>query len=83
VTPSTLSITAGTRVRFVNNDTLAHTMSSDPHPDHTQCPGLNAVGLLLPGQSRESDALTTIRTCGYHDHNDPDDPKWTGTIQIR
>ncbi len=83
VTPSTLSIAAGTRVRFVNNDTLPHTMSSDPHPEHTQCPPINQVGLLLPGQARETDALTTIRTCGYHDHNDPDDPKWTGTIQIR
>ena len=37
----------------------------------------------LPGQARETDALVTIRTCGYHDHNDPDDPRWTGTIRIR
>lgn len=81
--PSTLTIAPGTRIRFVNNDTLSHTMTSDPHPDHTQCPPLNQVGLLLPGQSRESDPLTTIRTCGFHDHNDSDNPRWTGTVQIK
>ena len=81
--PSDISITSGTRVRFVNNDFLPHTITSDPHPDHTACPPINSVGLLLPGQARETDALVTIRTCGYHDHNDPDDPRWTGTIRIR
>jgi plastocyanin len=82
-TPSTLEIAAGTRIRFVNNDVLSHDMTSDPHPNHTQCPPLNRVGLLLPGQSRESDPLTTLRTCGFHDHNDADNPKWTGTIQVK
>jgi plastocyanin len=82
-TPSTITIAPGTRIRFVNNDVLPHDMTSDPHPDHTQCPPINRVGLLLPGQSRESDPLTTLRTCGFHDHNDADNPRWTGTIQVR
>jgi len=81
--PSTVSIAPGTRIRFVNSDTLPHTISSDPHPDHTACPAINQVDLLLPGQSRETGVLTTIRSCGFHDHNDPDDPRWTGTIQIK
>ncbi len=81
--PSTITIAPGTRIRFVNNDVLPHDMTSDPHPDHTQCPPINKVGLLLPGQSRESDPLTTLRTCGFHDHNDSDNPRWTGTIQVR
>ena len=83
VSPSSLTISPGTRVRFVNNDTVPHEMTSDPHPSHVACPALNVVGLLLAGQSRESSALTTIQTCGYHDHRDPDDPRWSGTIQIR
>ena len=58
-------------------------MTSDPHPDHTQCPPINQAGLLLPGQSRETDPLVTVRLCGYHDHNDSDNPRWTGTIQVR
>jgi plastocyanin len=83
VSPSDVTISPGTRIRFVNNDVLAHNMTSDPHPDHTQCPPLNAVGLLLPGQTRDSDPLTTIRSCGYHDHNDSDNPRWIGTVQIK
>ena len=82
-TPSAVTIAPGTRIRFVNNDVLPHDMTSDPHPDHTQCPPINRVGMLLPGQSRESDPLTTIRTCGFHDHGDSDNPKWIGTIQVR
>lgn len=83
VSPSTLTIAPGTRVRFVNNDALPHDMTSDPHPAHTTCPAINQVGMLLPGQSRETGAFTAVMTCGYHDHNDPDDPKWTGTILVR
>jgi plastocyanin len=83
VSTSSLIISPGTRVRFVNNDTVPHEMTSDPHPSHVACPALNVVGLLLAGQSRESSALTTIQTCGYHDHRDPDDPRWSGTVQVR
>lgn len=83
VTPSDITVSPGTKVRFVNNDVFAHAMSSDPHPDHTQCPPINAAGLLLPGQSRETDPLVTVRLCGYHDHNDADNPKWSGTITVR
>jgi len=81
--PSDVTIAPGTRLRFVNNDTLPHTITSDPHPSHTQCPEINQVGLLLPNQSRETSAFAIRGACGYHDHNDPDDPRWTGTIQIR
>ena len=83
VGPSPLTIAVGSRVRFVNNDTAPHEIASDPHLQHTQCPEINAVGVLLPGQSRETDVFTAIRTCGYHDHRDADDPRWTGTIQVR
>lgn len=81
--PRNIQITAGTRVTFVNQDTRAHNMTSDPHPEHTQCPELNQVGLLAPGQSRESGNLTTVRTCGFHDHDNPGVANLTGTITIR
>jgi plastocyanin len=83
VSPSDITIAPGTRVRFVNNDVLPHQIGSDPHPEHTLCPPINDVGMLLPGQSRETAVFTVIRSCGYHDHNDPDNPRWTGTIQVR
>ncbi len=81
--PSTLTIAPGSRVRFVNNDALPHDVTSDPHPTHTTCPPINRVGLLLPGQSRETDPFPATATCGFHDHIDPDNPLWTGTILIK
>src|SRR5215471_4153413 len=68
VSPSTLTVSPGTRVTFINNDTRPHEIASDPHPEHTDCIELNQVGFLSPGQTRDSGNLNTVRTCGYHDH---------------
>jgi hypothetical protein len=70
-------------VTYINNDGRAHDMASDPHPEHTTCPELNQVGFLSPGQSRASGNLNTVRTCGFHDHNDPGNTSLTGTIRIQ
>ena len=78
--PKSVQIALGSRVLFVNNDTREHEMGSDPHPDHTDCPVINQVGLLQPGQQRETGNFVVVRTCGYHDHEDPTNPLWQGTI---
>lgn len=83
VTPKTVTITQGGRVTFVNNHSRAHDMNSDPHPEHTDCPELAAVGFLSPGQSRTSNNLNTRRTCGFHDHNEPDTAALKGSIIIQ
>jgi plastocyanin len=80
VNPKSVQIALGSRVLFVNNDTREHEMGSDPHPDHTDCPVINQVGLLLPGQQRETGNFVVVRTCGYHDHEDPTNPLWQGSI---
>ena len=59
-----VNITPGMRVVFVNNDARPHEMNSDPHPSHEDCPELNQVGFLNPGQQRESGNLVIARTCG-------------------
>jgi plastocyanin len=82
ISPSTATINRGDRVTFVNNDTVPHTMSSNPHPVHTDCPALN-VGTLSTGQSRASGTLNTARTCGFHDHDNPDSPGLQGSIVIQ
>jgi hypothetical protein len=69
-------------VTFVNNDNRTHDMASNPHPEHTQCPEINSVGFLTPGQSRTTSNLTTVRTCGYHDHNQDSNTALQGTITI-
>jgi plastocyanin len=83
VSPTELTVSPGTRVLFRNNDSRRHDMTSDPHPEHTDCPELNQVGLLNPGQNRESGNLVAVRTCGFHDHDDPSNNSFRGRIIIR
>ena len=59
-----------------------HDMNSDPHPNHNDCPRLN-VGPLQPGQSRDSQDLTARRSCGFHDHNQPDNAALRGTVTVQ
>jgi plastocyanin len=82
VTPSQLTITAGSRVLFINSHNRSHQIASDPHPEHTDCPEINTVGLLASGERRETANLITVRTCGFHDHDDPDNPSLKGRIVI-
>lgn len=83
VSPKQLTVAPGSRVLFVNNDTRAHEMASDPHPDHQDCPPINSVGLLNPTQSRETTNLIDVRTCGFHDHQNPDNTSLKGQITVR
>ena len=81
--PKNVQVALGTRVLFVNSDSRAHTMNSDPHPEHTDCPELNQVGFLTPGQTRETGNLVIARSCGYHDHDNPSTTTLQGTITIK
>ena len=83
VTPSEVTITVGQSVTFVNNDGRGHNVSSDPHPNHADCPPINAVGNLSNGQSRLTNSLPTARSCGFHDHDDPDNANLRGRITIQ
>ena len=81
--PKAVLIAAGSRVRLVNSDARPHDLESDPHPVHSDCPEANGAGLLTPGGSAMTGAFMTPRTCGIHDHNDPDNPAWMSRIVVR
>jgi len=83
VGPAQVTIAVGQSVTFVNNDTRAHDMASDPHPSHTECPPLNAAGGLAPGQSKNTNAFPAVRTCGFHDHSNPGNAALMGRIVIQ
>lgn len=83
VTPADVTIPVGSRVTFVNNHTASHEMTSDPHPIHTLCSALNAVGFLTPGQSRTSNNLDVVRVCTYHDHLNDTNVNLQGTIRVQ
>jgi plastocyanin len=83
INPQRITVSPGTRVTFVNNDTRTHEMNSDPHPTHGDCPPIDDVGFLSPGQSKQTGNLTTTRTCGFHDHNQPDTASLRGQIVVQ
>jgi plastocyanin len=83
ICPSALTVTRGTQITILNSDSRTHEMDSDPHPEHTDCPELNQIGFLNPGQSRQSGNLNTARKCGMHDHSSPDTASLKATITIQ
>jgi hypothetical protein len=68
VSPKEVTIARGGRVTFVNDDTQAHDVFSDPDHLGTDCPAINRVGFLTAGRRGDTDALDVARRCGYHDH---------------
>jgi plastocyanin len=82
ISPKNIVVSAGSQVTFVNNDTVDHEPSSDPHPEHTDCPDIDAV-FVVPGQSRQTKNLITKKVCGIHDHLNPGNNALKGTITIQ
>jgi plastocyanin len=82
VDPKQVQIKAWAHVTFVNMDVRPHSMASDPPPIHTDCPPINQVGYLNPGESRSTGTLTEPRTCGFHDHLNETDTTYMGKIVI-
>jgi hypothetical protein len=76
------SVALGERLRVTNNDSRAHQFMTTPHNVHTDCPALNAIGSLAPGQTGTSDPLTSARGCGFHDHLNPDDQNFRGQVLV-
>jgi plastocyanin len=83
VSPKTVTVSPGTQIMFVNSDTRIHQMSSDPHPEHTNCPEINFQGQLAPGERRQTGNLNDVRNCGFHDHLQNTNTSLQGTITIR
>jgi plastocyanin len=84
VCPQNITVPRGTQVTFVNSDSpRTHEMTSDPHPEHTDCPEINQVGNLVPGQTRQTGNLNTARRCGFHDHIAFENAALKGSITIQ
>jgi len=83
VCPQNITVPRGTRVTFVNQDSVRHEMDSDPHPEHTDCPEINQVGNVEPGQSKQTGNLNIARRCGFHDHGLPNAAALRGSITVQ
>jgi len=82
VSPAEVRIRRLNGVRFVNNDVRPHAIASDPFQTHTDCPAINNVGFLNPGDSSSTRTFTEVRTCGFHDHNNETDSTLKGRIIV-
>lgn len=69
VNPGDVQTAVGTRVMFVNNDTIAHDIMGGPDPTRPDCHEIDSVGFLSPGQSRQTAPFERARLCEYHDHS--------------
>jgi hypothetical protein len=83
ISPREVVVAAGLRVTFRNGDTRPHAISSDPVQTHSDCPSINEVGNLLPNHSGSTGLLGIVRTCGFHDHNDENNPAFKGRIIVQ
>src|SRR5437764_598662 len=81
-TVSTLHVYQGARLTFINSDNAPHDVLSDPPHVHTDCPEINAAGYLVPGQSRATDPLNRLMTCGFHDHTHEGESAYAGKVTI-
>jgi plastocyanin len=80
--PREVRIKLWDRVTFVNNDARPHSIVSDPVDVHTQCPHVNRVALLQPGESRDTHQLDFFGDCRFHDHLNQSDNALTGRIVV-
>lgn len=83
VTPRAIEVPVGSRLTIANHDAVAHDMGSDPDPSRDECPELNQIGVLEPGQARTSGTLAAAGTCGMHDHLRPQVAAFHLRITIR
>jgi plastocyanin len=67
--PSSLTVKVGTMVTWTNSSGGEVFIASDPHPTHTDLPGLSSGAVANGGTY--SFTFVKIGTWGYHDHLDP------------
>src|SRR5487761_1577732 len=77
--PSTLTVPAGAKVVWVNEDVMPHLPAADPYPTHSSLPSLVAPRAL--GQKETYSFLfTKAATLHYHDDINP---TLVGTVVVR
>ena len=81
--PSEVVTPVGSRVTFINADSRPHDMLGGPDHTRLDCPEVDVVGFLVPGQRRETGVFTAPRTCEFHDHNNVGNPAFQGRIIVR
>ena len=66
VTPAEIIIPVGERVTFMNHDTVPHAVAGGSEPAKPDCPEIDAVGMLGPGELKSTAPFLAAKTCEYH-----------------
>ena len=77
--PKEITIKLGDSVSWTNNDSVVHTVNSDPHPQHTQFTTLNQISRIAAGE-KKSLKFEIAGTFKYHDHLNP---QLVGTVIVK
>lgn len=80
--PQVLHVNYPVTVTFTNADTVPHTLASAPDLGWDNCPEMNAVGTLKPGQSTSVAFSEEDAVCAYHDAAQPSSTAFQGYIAI-
>ena len=81
--PSEVTVVAGGRVTFINQNNRAHDITSDPLHLHTDCPPVIDVGFIQPGQVKQTGVLSVARVCGFLDNMQENNPDLHGRIIVQ
>lgn len=81
LTPATITIAVGTQVAWTNTDDAPHQVAADPHPRHDSIEGFDSDVTLQKGEVF-SFTFETAGTYTYHDHLNPLDKRWQGTVIV-
>jgi hypothetical protein len=50
----------------MNHDRTTYTVAGGSEPSRPDCPEINVVGVLVPGDTRNTEPFTTAKTCEFH-----------------
>jgi hypothetical protein len=82
--PKDTVVAIGGHAVFQNIDDRLHSVASNPLTTHADCPAINDVGALVPGQSKSTGPFTDAKICGYHDPSSEGSGQvLMGTITVR
>ena len=84
ISPKSVTVAVGQAVTVINNDSRAHEIASDPHPQHGSCPSFEAgLGTIAAGQTKVTHAFANAGTCTYHDHLDDSNSALKGSVIVQ
>jgi hypothetical protein len=82
VSPDILHLDAPVTVTITNNDGAAHRLEPAPELGYGDCPEVNELGTLQPGQSGKVTITRALVICVFHDSAAPANQAFQGFIVV-